>query len=135
MEMDGGREKYENQKRIASQLKNLAKKYKLVIILVAHPKKPTGLDRPSMYDVSGASEMVGVADYVIRTTRAKKDDESSTSGIFVLKNRINGKQDIFIKTYFDENRKRIYTDLLELNKDYGYDKNKQFIQVEVDSPF
>ena len=135
MEMDGGREKYENQKRIASQLKNLAKKYKLVIILVAHPKKPTGLDRPSMYDVSGASEMVGVADYVIRTTRAKKDDESSTSGIFVLKNRINGKQDIFIKTYFDENRKRIYTDFLELNKDYGYDKNKQFIQVEVDSPF
>lgn len=135
MDIEGGKDKYESQKRIASELKKIAKKYKLVIILVAHPKKPTGTERPSMYDVSGASEMVGVADYVIRTTRAKKGDEDSTSGIFVLKNRINGKQDVFIKTYFDEDRKRIYTEQSELEKDYGYDKNKQFVQTEIESPF
>ncbi|RRG82128.1 AAA family ATPase, partial [Clostridioides difficile] len=48
-------DKYERQEQIVSNLKNLAKKYNLVIVLVAHPRKNMGDMKPTMYDVSGAS--------------------------------------------------------------------------------
>ena len=71
---------YQQQKQLCLALKQLAKKYKLVILLVAHPKKPAKGEKPNMYDVSGASEIVGSADTVLRIERYKikkdnKDEE------------------------------------------------------------
>lgn len=78
---------YQQQKQLCLALKQLAKKYKLVILLVAHPKKPSKGEKPNMYDVSGASEIVGSADTVLRIERIKKDDGQEESKIIVLKNR------------------------------------------------
>lgn len=132
---EDNKDKYKKQEDMAINLKSLAKKYGLVIILVAHPNKGSSQNNEhSMYDVSGASEVVNLADHVIKTVRNKKDGEEK-SFIAILKNRTTGKQNIMFQTYFDNDRKRFYTDGSELTKDYGYDKNKQFVQVELDNPF
>lgn len=117
---------YQQQKQLCLSLKQLAKKYKLVILLVAHPKKPAKGEKPNMYDISGASEIVGSADTVLRIERNKKDEETK---IIVLKNRWGGITNRAFNIYFNEYRKRFYTNQEELTLDYGYDLNKKFTQV------
>lgn len=124
---------YQEQKQLCLSLKQLAKKYGLSIILVAHPKKPTEKDKPSMYDVSGASEIVGSADTVLRIVRAKDNEENSK--ILLLKNRWGGVINRAVSIDFDVKRKRYYTNKSEFDRNYGYDKNKQFVQVNMESPF
>ncbi|HDO9571898.1 TPA: DNA helicase, partial [Clostridioides difficile] len=51
--------------------------------------------------------------------------------LLILKNRITGKQNISFKMNFSERRKRLYTTSEELNRDYKYDVNKQYVQVEI----
>lgn len=119
---------YQQQKQLCLSLKQLAKKYKLVILLVAHPKKPAKGEKPNMYDISGASEIVGSADTVLRIERNKKDEDEETK-IIVLKNRWGGITNRAFNIYFNEYRKRFYTNQEELTVDYGYDLNKKFTQV------
>lgn len=119
---------YQQQKQLCLSLKQLAKKYKLVILLVAHPKKPAKGEKPNMYDISGASEIVGSADTVLRIERNKKDEDEETK-IIVLKNRWGGITNRAFNIYFNEYRKRFYTNQEELTLDYGYDLNKKFTQV------
>lgn len=126
---------YQQQKQLCLALKQLAKKYKLVILLVAHPKKPAKGEKPNMYDVSGASEIVGSADTVLRIERFKikkdnKDEvEEEEPKIIVLKNRWGGITNRAFNISFDSYRKRFYTSKEELNRNYGYDTNKKFVQV------
>ncbi|MCC3868932.1 DnaB-like helicase N-terminal domain-containing protein [Terrisporobacter mayombei] len=119
---------YQQQKQLCLSLKQLAKKYKLVILLVAHPKKPAKGEKPNMYDISGASEIVGSADTVLRIERNKNDGDEETK-IIVLKNRWGGITNRAFNIYFNEYRKRFYTNQEELTVDYGYDLNKKFTQV------
>ncbi|WP_159067224.1 DnaB-like helicase N-terminal domain-containing protein [Clostridioides difficile] len=128
-----GKDKYEKQENLAKELKRVAKKYGLVIILVAHPNKSSHMNNePSMFDVSGASEVVNLADYVLKTIRTVEDGKDESS-ILILKNRITGKQRITIRTYFNSERKRFYTnDNTELKKDFGYDHNKKFVQAVIE---
>lgn len=119
---------YQQQKQLCLSLKQLAKKYKLVILLVAHPKKPAKGEKPNMYDISGASEIVGSADTVLRIERNNKDENEETK-IIVLKNRWGGITNRAFNIYFNEYRKRFYTNQEELTLDYGYDLNKKFTQV------
>ncbi|HBF8940640.1 TPA: DNA helicase, partial [Clostridioides difficile] len=44
---------------------------------------------------------------------------------------ITGKQNISFKMNFSERRKRLYTTSEELNRDYKYDVNKQYVQAEI----
>ena len=112
--------KYTFQERIVKDLSEIAKKYGLIIILVAHPKKENiFINKPTMYDVSGASEIVNYADYVMMTLRID-DNKELQSGLMILKNRINGIQNITVKLEFSEKRKRFFTNELELSKDFNY---------------
>lgn len=144
MTIDRGRlEELEKQKEIAKVLKNIAKKYKVSVILVAHPKKkqenPRKKQEFHMHDVSGASEVVNLADYELLLSRDIGEDDKGarydSTKIIVLKNRITGKQRARININFDVMRKRFWTDKEELMKDYGYDemssKNQvKFIELE-----
>lgn len=130
-------DEYKKQKYMVNNLKKLAKKYELVIILVAHANKKSAENRlPNMYDVSGASEIVNLADYVLKTVREiKRDSEtnqivSDQSCIWIAKNRIEGIQNVPMKMYFDSVRKRFYTEgAEELKRDYGY--RSKYVQVEI----
>lgn len=137
LSMDNQVDKYESQKLLVRDLKNLAKKYGLVIILVAHPKK-TKERNIDMFDVSGASEIVNLCDYELFLNRVV-DDERGTDETFltVLKNRVTGKVDCRLKLFFDSDRKRLYHSDEELNRVYKYDLDKLMEQGELDdiAPF
>ena len=102
---DPGSDEYKKQKYLVNNLKKLAKKYELVIILVAHANKKSAENRiPNMFDVSGAAEIVNLADYVLKAIREiKRDDEtnqiiSDESCLWIAKNRIDA---YFRKRGFD----------------------------------
>lgn len=119
------KDKYESQKELAKNLKNLARKYNLVIILVAHPKKTFG-DQVDMFDVSGASEIVNLCDYELFTQRIIDDEENKDETyLLITKNRQTGKQKKRLQLRFDDIRKRLYSCPDELNRVYGYDINEQ----------
>ncbi|WAW14766.1 DnaB-like helicase C-terminal domain-containing protein [Peptostreptococcus equinus] len=132
---NGNLEEYEKQKVLAKKLKSIARKYKLCVILVAHPKKKLGSDRKyHMHDVSGASEVVNLADYELLLTREIKHTEDSHEDITkigILKNRITGRQGISKRLNFDEMRKRFWIHSEERNKNYKYDEMNQVTFVEV----
>lgn len=130
---------YQAQKQLCLSLKDLCDKYGIVVILVAHPKKPKDGDKPTMYDIAGASEMINLADNIFRLSRKTSmvdDEEVNASKMAIQKNRWGGVIDRAITLTFDDYRKRFYQTENELNIDYGYDKNKKFVQMETDDlPF
>ena len=130
---DSKTDKYEAQKMFVRDLKNLARKYKLVIILVAHPKKnDIGANGFDMFDVAGASEIVNLCDYELAMYRKIKEEEDiDETKILLIKNRITGKQNKSLRLYYDEERKRLYSEKQELEKNYMYDTNKLYNQENI----
>lgn len=115
-----GSDKYEKQINVIKSLKNLAKHYNIVIILVAHSNKNSIQRRePHVFDISGASEIANLSDYILNAIR-DNDVENETT-ILLLKNRITGLIKKHLQLKFSPDRKRFYTDSkLELERDYGY---------------
>lgn len=115
-----GTDKYENQINVIKSLKNLAKNYNIVIILVAHSNKNSIMrSEPHVFDISGASEIANLSDYILTATRDNDHDNETT--ILLLKNRITGLIKKHLQLKFSPDRKRFYTDSkLELERDYGY---------------
>ena len=115
-----GSDKYEKQINVIKSLKNLAKHYNIVIILVAHSNKNSIQRRePHVFDISGASEIANLSDYILNATRDNDRDNETT--ILLLKNRITGLIKKHLQLKFSPDRKRFYTDSkLELERDYGY---------------
>ena len=73
---------------ILSKLSMLAKKLNILVIFVAHPKKPDGEKMPNMYSISGSSDWYNMADYGIIVHRERTVDGeklSNESLIFVEK--------------------------------------------------
>ena len=115
-----GTDKYEKQINVIKSLKNLAKNYNIVIILVAHSNKNSIMhSEPHVFDISGASEIANLSDYILTATRDNDRDNETT--ILLLKNRITGLIKKHLQLKFSPDRKRFYTDSkLELERDYGY---------------
>ena len=115
-----GSDKYEKQINVIKSLKNLAKHYNIVIILVAHSNNNSIQRRePHVFDISGASEIANLSDYILNATRDNDRDNETT--ILLLKNRITGLIKKHLQLKFSPDRKRFYTDSkLELERDYGY---------------
>ena len=74
---------------------------------------------PHVFDISGASEIANLSDYILNATRENDTDNETT--ILLLKNRITGLIKKHLQLKFSPDRKRFYTDTkLELERDYGY---------------
>jgi replicative DNA helicase len=127
-----GRQQLEEQENLIRNLKELASKYNISILLVAHPRK-TMNEVITLDDIAGSSSIRNLADTVFSIERGKKEGEPSK--LWLIKNRWGSINDTAIAIRFDIDRKRFYTDGSELIKDYGYDLNKKFVQAEISSPF
>jgi twinkle protein len=70
-----------------SKLCMLAKKLDILIIFIAHPKKPDNDKMPSMYGISGSGDWYNMADYGIIVHRERQPDKtlSNTPTISVAK--------------------------------------------------
>lgn len=112
------------QTRVCAALQALAKKYNIVIILVAHPRKVSGF--LSGYDVSGTANLFNLCDNLLTIHRITPDFVTNVTKIYglpesdplfaadnaiqVLKNRGDGRQGDFIALTFGA-RSRTLTDM------------------------
>lgn len=72
---------------ILASLSMLAKKLNILVIFVAHPKKPDGEKCPNMYSISGSSDWYNMTDYGIIIHRDRQTDGklSNRPTIFIEK--------------------------------------------------
>ena len=120
MNLGDGKDKYDAQTRLITDLSDMAKRLEIHIHFVCHPRKSTSFLRK--YDISGTADLTNIADNVFIVHRVNNDFIKQTSEMFkwskdneiyqydniveVCKNREQGIQDMFIGQYFEIETKR-----------------------------
>lgn len=124
MDINAAEDLYRAQSVFVRKLKNLAVRYNIVVLLVAHPRKEsTGiLDNDS---VAGSSDITNRVDSVLIYSRKESGDGLSHSTLKLTKNRINGKliTDNAIELIYSESSKRITPENQTEPKHYGWERN------------
>lgn len=140
--------KFEAQTAFTWSLHEMAQKYDIHIIFVAHPRKAMGFLR--LDDVSGTADIGNAVDNAfiihrvnndfVRLTKQMfgwKDDDplySADNVIEIAKDRDGGLQDYFIPLYYEKESKRLKNSFAE-NKIYGWNKQndgfKSIDQMEI----
>lgn len=116
---------YHAQSDFIKKLARMARKYNIIIILVAHPRKTDGILRND--DVSGAADLTNAVDITLSYSRndSKHNYEDCDSCLSVLKNRLTGKRaygNKSITLYFDQHTKRITSPKSDISsKAYGWE--------------
>jgi twinkle protein len=133
LDMTEGKDRNEAQKEFMKKIVNFANNTGVHIHLVAHPKKPYKGEKPSMYDIHGASEIPNLAYNIIRAKRIYENEKESffeslgdnfDGVLMVQKNRIFGDLgNVGLK--FDYKTKRFYTNEEEKNKNYDFLEEKE----------
>lgn len=134
--------KYDAQTEFVMSLHNLARKYNVHILFVAHPRKALGFLR--LDDISGTGDLANAVDnaFIIhrvnndfrrlsKMTFGWKDDEpiySATNAIEIAKDRDGGTQDYFVPLYYEPESKRLKNHKAE-NKIYSWCKDDGFEQI------
>lgn len=99
---------YRQQSNFAKRLAKMAKRFNVLILLVAHPRKAvSGKKEFSNDDVAGSSNITNLVDVVMKYSRS--EDDRCDSVLNVFKNRLTGRypKDGSIPLYFEEASKRI----------------------------
>ncbi len=128
--------KYEAQTAFTWSLHEIAQKYDVHIMFVAHPRKAMGFLR--LDDISGTADIGNAVDNAFIVHRVnndfkrlsmqmfgwKADDELYTASnvIEIAKDRDGGLQDYFIPLYYEAESKRLKNSFTE-NKIYGWGDN------------
>ena len=137
------------EKEFVNKLIFFAKKYNVLVFLVAHPRK-TGEIRVTKEDIAGSGNIVNLAHMVFsvhRYTAKEKEGETNTknqyirgkepipedSCVEVLKNRITGILPL-VKLYFDYPSYRFYKKPSELWFRYGWNKDASPIRTDDPNP-
>ena len=134
---------YQKQKEFALKLVNFANKFNVLVFLVAHPRKFDTTRRITKMDISGSSDLMNLAHYIISTHRYSRKEKEGiqdwrtgeyTKGnepeehdvvIDLHKNRLLGIQDKEIKLFFDMPSYRFWSTPEELHKRYKWNKTKK----------
>lgn len=98
---------YRQQTKFVRELAIMAKRFNVLIFLIAHPKKRNGMEF-SNDDVAGSSNVTNLADVVLRYMKPPEDDDSGADRILqVWKNRLTGKTEKKIPLFYEESSRRI----------------------------
>ena len=114
------------QTECVTKLIQFAMKYSVAIVLVAHPRKmPKGED-VGIYDVSGSSNIVNLAHRTIGLRRIdqKQEKDSHNVSLTIIKDRMRGRAGKKIDLYYDIPSRRFYTNQVEYDFQYSWDKEK-----------
>ena len=129
---------YLAQSNFVGELKKIAVRYDVAIILVAHPRK-RGKEESTAFDnddVAGSSDITNKVDIVMNYARAKEGAEDHDCELEISKNRLAGTLKMGgnkILLNYSAKTKRV-TGLRELNKRYGWEREP--VQVDdIDVPF
>jgi twinkle protein len=97
IEYDSASELYRKQSEFVRELKSIASKYNVCILLVAHPRKESNGDNKHFQndDISGSADITNRVDTVMVYSRAKPTKECKSpnwdSEVIVTKNRLTGR--------------------------------------------
>ena len=109
---------------ILSKLSMMAKKLDILVIFVAHPRKPDGEKTPNMYSISGSSDWYNMADYGIIVHRKRQSDGKleNTPTIFIekVKNFSLGNPSGGSITLYYNGDKKILENIKEVVRSYVY---------------
>ena len=129
---------YLAQSNFVGELKKIAVRYDVAIILVAHPRKQgkgedTAFDND---DVSGSGDITNKVDIVMSYGRAAEGADHDCE-LIISKNRLAGtlrmgKDKILLN--YSAKTKRV-TGTRELNKRYGWERYGTDVTAEIDVPF
>jgi len=136
----GENDLYNAQGKFVGELKSIARKYNIAVVLIAHQRK-AGKDQvqDDTFDndtVSGSADVTNKVDIVISYSRAK-EEEQQDSNLQVGKNRLVGtlrRGNNSIKMMYSPKTKRVY-EMRSLDKHYGWEKEGTENIVEIDVPF
>lgn len=101
---------YLAQSNFVGELKKIAVRYNVVIVLVAHPRKTNGDFTND--DVSGSSDITNKVDVVMSYKRAAEEETDHESELSITKNRLFGKYASgknAIKLHYSEKTKRVFS--------------------------
>ena len=111
------KDKYEAETDTVKKLKAFAKKYNVIVHLVAHPRKSMN-ENITKDDVAGSANITNLADYVTVIERNFDETKEYDASLNILKNRHTG-INVEMKLKFSIERKRFYSPSLnELSKRY-----------------
>lgn len=111
---------YQSQRKFVRSLSKMAKKYDVVIVLVAHPRKSTqNFDND---EVSGSSVITDAADVVMSYDKITDNHDpefgqSDVRELIITKNRLTGKLGK-VKLYYSDASRRISEDRNNFERDY-----------------
>ena len=128
--------KYEAQTAFILRLQQMAKKYNVHILFVAHPRKAMGFLR--LDDISGTADLGNAVDNAFIVHRVNSDFKRLTKQMFgwkednmnylcsnvieIAKDRDGGTMDYFIPLYYEPETKRLKNYISE-TKIYGWNRN------------
>ena len=98
---------YRQQSEFSGKLAKLARKFEVVILLVCHPRKSSGVLEND--DVSGSADITNKASIVMTYSRVIMDGreiDPAVRNLSITKNRLTGKLGT-IKMFYSENSKRV----------------------------
>ena len=128
---------YRAQSKFVGELASLAKKYSVIIMLVAHPRKSN--QSLSNDDISGSADITNKADIVLTYGRREKSEDPDLRELSVIKNRLTGKltKDP-INLIFDGPSKRIAesrADFRKMTEEISEGFRQLTVEEAVDLPF
>ena len=144
------REKYEAQSAFAWRLHKLAQEKDVHIIVVCHPRKPTGL--LNRYDISGTSDIANAVDNIVFIYRIDQSFSNFYKQFFQFeykaggtnvwhcdKSRFGSVDDSYNPLYYEKETKRLKNSESE-NITYGWVEKKpetenDFTETDDDNPF
>ena len=129
---------YLAQSNFVGELKKIAVRYDVAIILVAHPRKQ-GKDTDAEFDnddVAGSGDITNKVDIVMSYGRAKEGADHDCE-LIISKNRLAGTLRMGMNKIllnYSAKTKRV-TGMRSLNKRYGWEKRERYETVDIDVPF
>lgn len=137
-------DKHEEQKKLFLDLQAFVKKYNVFLGIVAHPKKNNAdLENVDQYVISGASEIVNLANYGVYLKRLNEDEQeqlremgiNASAGACNLKDREYG--DLNLKGFWNyEHRTGRFLDCKNekecLERKYKWESYKEVAKMEID---
>ena len=111
IEYDGKSDIYLEQTEFTRALALMAKRYNVLVVLIAHPRKRTGANF-SNDDIAGSANITNLADVVLRHSKPEPKtvadlDNPPDRVLQVWKNRLTGRTGNGIGLYYDERSRRL----------------------------
>ena len=126
-------DKYERQSKFVKELTTIARRFNVLIILVAHMRK-NSFGGNGNDEVGGSSDITNLASVTLMIDKDKEDDEIRL--LKCWKNRLFGKVNTEgWRIDYDEKSKRLYGTNDNVNKRYSWDNVFIDLPEGADSPF